>query len=78
MDDPPKPPWFGPKTIGYGWGPRTWQGYVVVLVCAVVFGAAVGTAAGRTVTIGHGTRKVTMGPTVVPGGGALTFTVAER
>jgi membrane-associated phospholipid phosphatase len=44
----------------------------------VVFGAAVGTAAGRTVTIGHGTRKVTMGPTVVPGGGALTFTLAER
>jgi hypothetical protein len=44
----------------------------------VVFGAAVGTAAGRTVTIGHGARKVTMGPTVVPGGGALTFTLAER
>ena len=44
----------------------------------VVFGAAVGTAAGRTVTIGHGPRKVTMGPTVVPGGGALTFTLAGR
>ena len=44
----------------------------------VVFGAAVGTAAGRTVTIGHGAKKVTMGPTVVPGGAALTFTLAER
>lgn len=44
----------------------------------VVFGAAVGMAAGRTVTIGHGARKVTMGPTVVPGGGALTFVLVER
>ena len=44
----------------------------------VVFGAAVGTAAGRTVTIGHGAKKITMGPTVVPGGGALTFTLVER
>jgi membrane-associated phospholipid phosphatase len=44
----------------------------------VVFGAALGTAAGRTVTIGHGPRKVTMGPTVVPGGAALTFTLVER
>jgi hypothetical protein len=41
MDDPQREPWFGPKRIGYGWGPRTWQGYVVVLVCAVVFGVAV-------------------------------------
>jgi membrane-associated phospholipid phosphatase len=39
----------------------------------VVMGAAVGTMSGRTVTIGHGATKVTMGPTVVPGGGALTF-----
>jgi len=44
----------------------------------VVFGAAVGTAAGRTVTIGHGARKVTMGPTAVPGGAALMFTLVER
>jgi len=44
----------------------------------VVFGAAVGTAAGRTVTIGHGAKKVTMAPTPVPGGAALTFTLVER
>jgi len=44
----------------------------------VVFGAAVGTAAGRTVTIGHGAKKVTMAPTTVPGGAALTFTLVER
>lgn len=22
-------PWFGPKRLGSGWGPRTWQGYLV-------------------------------------------------
>lgn len=44
----------------------------------IVFGAALGTAAGRTVTIGHGPTKVTMAPTVVPGGAALTFTLVER
>jgi FtsH-binding integral membrane protein len=27
--------WFGPKTIGYGIGPRSWEGWLVVLVfCA--------------------------------------------
>jgi hypothetical protein len=44
----------------------------------VVFGAAVGLTAGRTVTIGHGARQVTMAPTAVPGGAALTFTLVER
>lgn len=44
----------------------------------VVFGAAVGTASGRTVTIGHGAKKVTMAPTAVPGGAALTFTLVEH
>ena len=41
MDDPQKQPWFGPKQVGYGWGPRTWQGYAVVLVFAVAFGVGV-------------------------------------
>lgn len=22
-------PWFGRKRIGWGWGPRTWQGWAV-------------------------------------------------
>jgi membrane-associated phospholipid phosphatase len=44
----------------------------------VVFGAAVGTAAGRTVTIGHGAKKVTMAPTAVPGGGAVVFTLVQH
>jgi hypothetical protein len=24
-----KRPWFGPKRIGFGYGPRTWQGFLV-------------------------------------------------
>ena len=28
-------PWFGPKRFGYGYGPRTWQGYLLVLVSLV-------------------------------------------
>jgi hypothetical protein len=33
-----KPPWFGPKQFGWGYGPRTWQGYLVtaILVLFVV------------------------------------------
>ncbi len=25
-----KQSWFGPKRIGYGYGPRTWQGWLLV------------------------------------------------
>jgi hypothetical protein len=44
----------------------------------VVFGAAVGTMAGRTVTIGHGRRVVSVAPAAVPGGAAVAFTLIER
>ena len=44
----------------------------------VVFGAAIGTLSGRTVTIGHGRRVVSVAPAAVPGGGALRFTLIER
>jgi hypothetical protein len=44
----------------------------------VVMGAAVGTMSGRTVTIGHGPKKVTLAPTAVPGGAALTVALVER
>lgn len=43
----------------------------------VVFGAAVGIASARTVTIGHGTKAVTLRPTPVPSGMALLFTPAR-
>ncbi len=43
----------------------------------VVFGAAVGIASGRTVTIGHGRRALRVGPSPVAGGVAVTFTPAR-
>lgn len=33
--------WFGPKTVGIGWVPRTWEGWAV-LAAIVVAGAAIG------------------------------------
>jgi len=27
-------PWFGPKKFGYGYGPRTWQGWLVIALLA--------------------------------------------
>jgi len=29
-----KKPWFGPKRVGWGLRPTSWQGWVVVLVVA--------------------------------------------
>jgi uncharacterized membrane protein len=32
-----KKPWFGRKRVGVGWSPRTWQGWlVIVLVVAAI------------------------------------------
>jgi hypothetical protein len=47
IGDNPEPrgrgePWFGAKRFGYGFGPRTWQGYLVTAVLAG-FAIAVGT-----------------------------------
>ena len=38
MSEEPKPkqPWFGPKRIGYGYGPRAWQGWLIVIVVAII------------------------------------------
>jgi len=41
FDAPAKRPWFGPKRFGYGYAPRTWQGYLVLgglLVVVLVLG----------------------------------------
>jgi hypothetical protein len=35
-------PWFGPKRVGFGYGPQTWQGFLVTglsVVAVVVAGA---------------------------------------
>lgn len=39
----------------------------------VIFGAAMGIAAGRTVTVGRGSARFAMAPLVVPGGGGIGF-----
>jgi hypothetical protein len=28
-------PWFGPRRFGYGYVPRTWQGYLLTAVCVL-------------------------------------------
>ncbi|MGD0083076.1 MAG: hypothetical protein ABSD78_07750 [Acidimicrobiales bacterium] len=28
-------PWFGPKRVGYGFRPQTWQGWLIVAVFVV-------------------------------------------
>jgi hypothetical protein len=38
----PRQPWFGQKRFGYGFGPRTWQGYLVTAILAA-FAIIVGT-----------------------------------
>jgi hypothetical protein len=30
-----KQPWFGPKQFGFGYGPRTWQGYLLVALSVI-------------------------------------------
>lgn len=40
----------------------------------VTFGAALGIAAGRTVTIGRGAHRFALAPAAVPGGGGVTLT----
>ncbi|MCC7124401.1 MAG: phosphatase PAP2 family protein [Acidobacteria bacterium] len=41
----------------------------------VLFGAALGIASARTVTMGHGKTRVSVTPAPVPGGGAIMFSV---
>ena len=41
MSNEVKQPWFGPKRVGFGLRPQTWQGWVVVLAPAAVIVAAV-------------------------------------
>jgi len=34
MSNGPSRPWFGPKRIGYGLRPQTWQGWAIVIAAA--------------------------------------------
>ena len=44
----------------------------------VAFGASVGIAVGRTVTIGRGGARFALSPTVTPGGGGVAFTLVGQ
>ncbi len=33
--------WFEPKVVGFGWTPRTWEGWMVI-VAMIVTGAVIG------------------------------------
>ena len=35
-------PWFGPKRVGYGLRPQTWQGWAMILVPLAVILVVVG------------------------------------
>jgi hypothetical protein len=35
-----KHPWFGPKRIGWGWRPVSWEGWLMTALCAAVVIAA--------------------------------------
>lgn len=52
----PKPtrPWFGRKPYGYGYGPRTWQGWLVMLVLVIyaMIMAAVSKGDGAVIALG--------------------------
>lgn len=36
MGDVSRKPWFGPKRIGFGLRPQTWQGWAVITAFVVV------------------------------------------
>ncbi|MDN5759837.1 MAG: hypothetical protein L0H59_15145 [Tomitella sp.] len=62
--------WFGPKTIGWGWSPRSWQGWLITgvfvaltIASAVVFsGAAVPIAIAVLAVLFIGVATVTGDP----------------
>jgi hypothetical protein len=31
-----KHPWFGPKRVGWGWRPVSWEGWLATALCVVV------------------------------------------
>jgi len=58
--------WFGPKLVGYGFGPRSWQGWLATVMLAAAF---IGSRFVRPETYGlpHWVRPVLLG------GGLLVY-----
>ncbi len=47
--------WFGPKVFGWGWGPLSWQGWLLIVVF-VAAGWAVGLVPGLAMDAVNGVR----------------------
>jgi hypothetical protein len=54
------PQWFGPKTVGYGIGPRSWQGWLATAIFVV---AVIGSSFVKPESVGlpHWTRAAFIG-----------------
>jgi hypothetical protein len=46
-----RPQWFGPKRFGWGYSPRTWQGWLVTIVVVVVIAVVAIATKGRSVLL---------------------------
>lgn len=49
----PNTSWFGPKTVGWGLRPTTWQGWFVTLVFTGLFLTTLYGARTMTITVAH-------------------------
>jgi hypothetical protein len=49
--------WFGPKRVGWGISPRTWQGWLVtaIYVLVIAVGLPIFPPGGKLIVIGAGT-----------------------
>ena len=47
--------WFGPRVLGWGWGPRSWQVWLLIVVFLVA-GWAVGLVPGLAMDAVNGVR----------------------
>lgn len=37
MSESGKPAWFGPKRVGWGISPKTWQGWAITIAFCAIF-----------------------------------------
>jgi hypothetical protein len=61
----PKRPWFGRKPYGYGYGPRTWQGWLVLLVLVIYAMAMAAISGGDGTIVAAGIIPVIVIPVII-------------
>jgi len=61
----PKRPWFGRKPYGYGYGPRTWQGWLVTLVLVIFAMSMAAVSGGNGALIAIGLLTLVIAPFVI-------------